>query len=169
MKTSHYLLASLAFVVAAVFWSHSQDDFEPMLVATVGKHSIDKSADIHVFADDNDLLNITYSIDGSKQEWVRGFIDPNTEWFIYVSRRNEIWLVDDKDVTLIFDFDGGSGSYGLFNCHDPNVINDFIHERVPSQLVMALPKRVIDRIEEAKRSGNVLKMDETFVALAPKI
>ncbi|MGB6220931.1 hypothetical protein [Haloferula sp.] len=170
MKTSRYLFAALALVILGVAaWLQSQEKFEPILVAAEGNHPIDHSADIHVFTDDNDLLNISYSIDGSKQQWTRGFIDPKSDWFLYVYRRNEIWLVDDQDVILILDFDGASGNYGLFNCHDSKVLNEFIYDRAPSHFIKMLPKGVAERIEEAKRSGHTLETDGSFVAAAPKI
>ena len=154
------ILVVIAVLLAVLAILGEAERFEPRTISVVGQHAIDDGAEITVFKDSNSLLNISYSIDGDRQEWVDGVIDPDRQWFLYVQKRNEIWLVADNRVTFIFDYERSSGVYGLFNCHDSTVLNQFIYDRMPRPLIELLPEEVIMRVQEAQCSQMLLREDD---------
>lgn len=160
-------VATLSILVAGAFlaaWlSKGFDRVEPFVVSQEGRYVIGDKAEVHVFKAENGFLNLNYSSGGFKMQWKDGFIDPSKDWNLYVQNRNELWLIEAEDVSYIYDLGKSSGTYGLFNCNDPTVLNEFIFERMPEKVTQLLPEKVTQRVAEARQQGRILKRDKMLM------
>ena len=160
-------VATLSILVAGAFLAtwllKDSGHVEPFVVSQEGRYVIGEKAEVHVFKAKNGLLNLNYSSGGFKMQWKDGFIDPSKDWNIYVQNRNEIWLIEDNDVSYIHDLGKSSGAYGLFSCGDPTVLNEFIFERMPEKVTQLLPEKITQRVAEARQQGKILKRDKMLM------
>ena len=162
MKAVALAILTLLLVVTGTVCvlSDRESEFSPLILKEAGSLSIGDSASVKVFKDENGKLNVEYKNDEGFQRWTEGFIEPSSSWFIFVENPKELWLVEEDDVCFIFDLPKSSGSYGLFNCHNDEVLNQFIYNRMPDELVKMLPNEILFRADKAIASNHIFERDD---------
>ena len=142
MKTKIiYGTIAIAAILAAAIFLNQPIKKEGFFIITRGTHDL-HGPDIYVkiFRDKNGLLNIEHKAERSTSVWVKGWFDPNQDWFLYVDKINEMWLSHSGDsLVFIYEYEKSSGSYG--------VVTNFIKgEHVYHKLASKIPEVVRDRL-----------------------
>ena len=114
-----------------------------------GVYQLAEGASIEIFEDKNGLFNIrhTYS-DGNVSEWTDGIIEKETNWFIYVSNFDELWLAKEDDLILLYEEEKSSGSYSVFSCSKPGTLVKSVVERVPEAMFSRIEPDLRSKIQQ---------------------
>jgi len=118
-----------------------------------GTHELRQGVLLEVFQDTNGLLNLRHTrSNGNISEWTKGTIEEETNWFLYVSAFNEVWLATEDDLVLLHEGEKSSGSYSIFSCSKPNELSEKTFSKVPEEVAARLDPRLTQKIQRPQQA-----------------
>ncbi|MEM0967594.1 MAG: hypothetical protein AAGJ81_15710 [Verrucomicrobiota bacterium] len=119
-----------------------------------GFYALAKGASLEIFEAKNGLLNIRHSYsDGNSSEWIDGIIEKETNWFIYVSNFDEIWLAKENDLILLYEEENAPGSYSVFSCNKPGTLVDGVVEKIPDAVFSKIEPSLRSKIQQTDQAA----------------
>jgi len=105
-------LSGLSFAFVAAFYaSQGKSEF---FIEELGSYEISKGYGVDLFLDENERINIRHRTPKVTTKGSEGYIEPDSNWKLYVEDGTKLWLIRPDSVTLKYEFEKSGGNYGLF-------------------------------------------------------
>lgn len=109
------------------------------VVEDLGRYHIGQGAEVHIFEDDNGLINVRHiRSNGNESVSVEGFVEPYSDWFVYIEGDKNFYLYYGDGVDLYYESEAESG------CKKIASKNDFVDG---SMSLDVLPRTMIELVE----------------------
>ena len=158
MKKEKAIILTIAVGLAAVviFGALIPTKRENFFITQPGVyHLLGENITLEVYTDDNGYLNIKSTYPGKEGTWEDGWIDPDSDWFLYIERVNEVWLQHGEELDFIFEYEDVGGIYSLNQY--PNVIlkDAPLIETIPKEVFERMSQSALDEIKKIQQVGAI--------------